>query len=761
MSQRSRLELSYDMDRYRSLLFVVCSLVVATTSSLRAEMREWTSSDGRKLQAEFVGAVGAGSTARVKLRLANGNEILYPVAKLGEADRVFVKSSLPTDPAALAAEIDRLVMAKLKSSYYELKQELAELPENKYLDHAQKLKRKEEIEREMVMCAPNPLTTDEQFMRRIYLDIAGRIPTYDEASRFLASRQRDKRARLIDELLDTEAFAMRMFNYYSDLLRVREGLTMGGSDMKVDPYIEWLKQCARDDKPFDRMVSEMLTAEGYIWDNPAAGYLITDSGMELCNLSNTFTVFLGTEITCAQCHDHPFEQVKQIDFYRMATFMGTTSSRGKPPVMMMASTDEPEGGKKSKRKGKKKDSGKSEVKRMSEILDAAGMLGNRDTDRTLGDINGTRNYYVNDRGKQTVSLPHDYKYDNGEPHQQLRPAVYFGDPVNVERHASPREAYAQWMTAKTNPRFTINLVNRLWKMAFGYGQIEPVDNIPGHLDGQAQNYELLKFLESLMQDKNFQIKEFFRVVYNTQTYQREAETLTPSLTQVDNGTYHFPGPILRRMTAEQLWDSLVALTTDRPEEIRREGAADYQEFMHFDTSELTTAKQIVAYKERWRSLGSLTKGEGMKLEKGDGRIGKATMVRASEMSLPQKPGHFLRMFGQSDKNLIEGQYDAGSSPQVMALLNGSITNQVLSSPDGYLVNEVAFGEDRKGDKVDKIFLSVLGRTPSAAESQMAASMLNARLDRDAKEKVQRTQLAAGVGDVIWALVNTREFMFIQ
>lgn len=725
---------------------ILTASILIGAQSLQAQMREWTSSDGRTLQAEFVGTEGAGLNAKVKLRLANGNEILYPISNLSEDDRVFAKGSLPTDPAALAAEIDRMVLAKLKSSYYELRTELDELRVNEDLTPEIKLKRKEEIEREMKMCHPNPQSSDSQFLRRIYLDIAGRIPTYDEAVNFLDDRSSDKRAKLIDELLETDAYAMRMFNYFSDLLRIREGLTMGNSDLKSDPYIEWVKNCVKNDHPFDQMVRDMLTAEGQLWDNPAVGFLITDDGMDLCNLSNTFTVFLGTEITCAQCHDHPFEQVKQIDFYRMATFMGETSTKaGRQARGMMGM----QGG------------GRAELARMSKILKDAGKLENRNTDRTLGDIQGTRGFYVNDGAKQKVSLPHDYKYDNGEPHQKVQADVYFGDAVNLEKSESARQAYAEWMTAKSNPRFTINLVNRLWKLAFGYGQIEPVDNIPGHLDDQAQNYELLKFLENMMHDMDFSIKEFFRVIYNTDTYQREAETMSPSLTQVDNGTYHFPGPILRRMSAEQLWDSLVTLTTDQPDGIVRRGWSNYREFMYIDTTKLKTVKQIEDYKMQWRNLSKLTTGEGQALQRGEGSIGRETMVRASEMRLPQRAGHFLRMFGQSDKNLIEGQYTSGSSPQVMALLNGSITNQVLSSPEGYLIDEVAFGKGRKGEKIDKIFISVLGRTPSSEEARMAQSMMNGRRSSGASEKEERQQIAAGIGDVVWALVNTREFMFIQ
>ncbi len=726
----------------------IALLSLLTPSISQAQMREWTSSDGRKLQAEFVGTAGAGATASVKLKLENGNIINYPIAKLSEDDRIFVKSSLPNDTAALAAEIDKLVLARMKEAYYGLRKDLAELPQNSTLTNAEKAKRKEEIEREMVMCVPNEKTNDSQFMRRVYLDIAGRIPTFDEASKFLGSTSRSKRAELIDELLETDAYAMRMFNYMSDLLRVRDGVAMEGNGLKAISYMEWMKDSLRADKPFDKLVTEMLTAEGTLWDNPASGYLVTDQGMRLCNLSNTFTVFLGTEITCAQCHDHPFEQVKQLDFYRMASFMGEYETRTRLDFNPRA-----------------------EAQRMSGILERAGKLRPNTTfDIGLSIMLNSNRTNVNDTGNQTVELPHDYKYDNGEPHQQVRPGAYFGDTVNIEKHATPRVAFADWITSPTNPRFTVNLVNRMWKIAFGLGQIEPVDNIPGHLDGQAQNYALLQFLEQMMIDQKYSLKDFFRVIYNTETYQRKAESLSPTLTQIDNGAYHFPGPILRRMSAEQVWDSMVTLTTAHPERMQRRGAEAYKELMNMDYTTMTTAEQIEEFKMKHRTIGQVSDGEGGMMGSGGmgmmgrnnmvGRVGGQQMVRASELDVPMPANHFLRIFGQSDKILIENATTVGSTPQVMTLLNGSITNAALTSKDAYLIKEIAYGEGKKGDKIEKIFLSVLGRMPYPAEKRAAASGLRARNDRDIQRSDAEAEVAA-IGDVIWALVNTREFLFVQ
>ncbi|MCB1077170.1 MAG: DUF1549 domain-containing protein, partial [Verrucomicrobiae bacterium] len=446
----------------KPVIFALLGLSLAISSAF-AESRTWTDTQGRTVDAEFLGTEGAGPATVVKLKRADGQTFNFPIGNLSEADRLFVQSHLPKDPSALAAEIDKLVLNKMKESYYGLQKQLAELPQRTDLDAALKQKEKEKIERELEMCQPNQLTSDEQFLRRIYLDVAGRIPTYKEAEKFLASSDRNKRAALIDELLNSEAFVMHLFNYYSDLLRIRDGVVMmGNNTLKVDPYVEWVKASIRNDKPFNQMVKEMLTAEGQIWDNPAAGYLMTDDGMRLCNLSNTFTVFLGTEITCAQCHDHPFEEIYQMDFFRLASFMGQTETRGGRNDMMGGGNY------------------RGEVDRMSKILKDAGKLRpNQNQDQQLGQIVGTYSYNVNDRDSNAVKLPHDYKYDDGEPNAPVKPGAYFGETVDLEKYKNPREAYADWMVSPSNPRFTINLVNRLWKQCFGVAQIEPVFNIPG------------------------------------------------------------------------------------------------------------------------------------------------------------------------------------------------------------------------------------------------------------------------------------------
>jgi hypothetical protein len=581
------------------------------------------------------------------------------------------------------------------------------------------------------MTHPTEVMNDEQFVRRIYLDVAGRIPTYDETVAFLDSRERDKRGKLINDLLDSEAFVSNFFNYYSDLLRVRDGISMNGiNGLKANAYADWLKDQIRANTPWNTVVAELVAAEGYFWDNPATGYMLTDMGMQLCNLSNTFTIFTGTEITCAQCHDHPFEEVYQMDFYKMAAFFGRMEYGIYPGETGELKKVADAQRKAYQEEWKKRNEGKTPMPRF---------------DQQLEDILGSYRYHLGDGSNNKTKLPHDYKYDDAEPNQTIEPSAYFGDIVKLEDYESPRKAFAAWLTSKDNPRFTVNIVNRLWKHVFGLAQIEPVHNIPGHLDGQAQNYELLQYLEQLMKDLDYSMKDFLRVLYNTQSYQREANHYSPTLAQIDQGEYHFSAPVMRRMSAEQIWDSMVALTIDQPEAIQRRVLEDYREFMHTDWSKLSL-DQALEFKAKYASMGApsmMMEGEESMMDAVQGGRRGDMMIRASEMRLPENVGSILYEFGQSDKQLIENANRLGSIPQVMMMLNGNMTNQMMIRDNVALVKRCKEAGESKG--IDVAFLSILQRRPSSDEAQASKSLVN----------------GDDFSDLIWALLNTREFMFIQ
>jgi hypothetical protein len=177
---------------------------------------------------------------------------------------------------------------------------------------------------------PNKAASDEIFVRRVYLDVVGRIPTLQETTLFLKNSDPDKRAKLIDELLASEGYVQNFFNYWADILRMKSQMIGGGQSLPAFyGYANWLKSSLRDNKPYDQMVREAVTADGKSYENGAIGFYIRDYNMPLDNMAVTTQIFLGTSMVCAQCHNHPFDKWTQMDYYQMAAHTyGMTGSNG-------------------------------------------------------------------------------------------------------------------------------------------------------------------------------------------------------------------------------------------------------------------------------------------------------------------------------------------------------------------------------------------------------------------------------------------------
>lgn len=560
---------------------------------------------------------------------------------------------------------------------------------------------------------PNQKTTDSEFVRRIYLDITGTIPTYPQTQKFLGAKEADKRANLIDELLASDGYASHFFNYWADVLRYTDSLN---NSVRGEPYRQWIKQSLAENKTWDHIVEDMLSAEGLVWQNPATGYLQRDANMPLDNMNNTVRIFLGTRIGCAQCHNHPFDRWTQKEFYQTAAFtFGTLTATGGGDTRYWGANPN------------------------TRLMEQFAGLEQEEEDRR-------RNYYpytrliginqmiVNDIPDRKVTLPANYAYNDAKPNEVVEPKTLFGKPAEIKPGEAPRKAFARWVVAKENPRFALTIANRLWKQAFGVGQIEPVDDMMD--DTVAENPELMTFLESEMKRLNFDMKEYLRVVFNSETYQRQAcaEEVSPGL------PYHFPGPILRRMTAEQLWDSFLTLAVVKPDEFREEKADLRTSYIGLDLNKCTAEDVLHAETK----AGGVDGGHGAREKKYSYK--GSLLGRASELPSPVAAGHFLRMFGQSDRELISASATVGSVPQVLFMFNGPITHMLLEK--GSTIHNNVLKKQTIPEGIKVIFLTILNREPDDEEL------------KNAEQEVKKNG-PAGYGNVIWSLVNTREFLFVQ
>ncbi|MES2736202.1 MAG: DUF1549 domain-containing protein [Verrucomicrobiota bacterium] len=716
-------------------------------SAQAAETRTWTDVEGRQVSAAFVKLEGDLIVLETEEKLQHR----FPLTRLSAEDQAIAKAAqaaLPPEApqmmanatvAQASAKIDQLVAAGLMKAN-PARQTAGKPPITNF----------------------NPMANDEQFVRRVYLDIAGRIPNYEEASAFIKDGSPQKRSNLINMLLESDGYKAHMFNYFAEMLRIKDNFEQ--DNVRGTPYINWFKDQIAKNEKWDKVVYQMVTATGKMWDkkedgtyNGAAGYLLRDAGMPLDNLANTLTVFLGTDVACAQCHDHPFADWTQKQFYEMASFFGATTTR----------------------------------------LNAKDLNGTNPRDRLMADIepmieksgqdirrlrNGIQNYIsanqsaIKDRDMNGMKLPHDYQYKDGKPGDPVSPKFVTWSPQDKNNPAYKqkkndeeklRTSFANWMTHPENPRFAMTIANRMWKRAFGSGVNEPVTNIDD-ID-QASNPELLKHLSQEMKRVQFDLKEFMRIVYNTRAYQSEATTENIALGEV----YYFQGPMLRRMTAEQAWDSYMTLVLGQPDAYKAPLQDLYARSIDLDLTKVDAQTVLIKYSaflNMQKKEGALMGGgldmagsDGMMMEggaksaaaektaatDGPGKIlayEGMRLMRSSEIQQPAPGGHFLIDFGQSPRNIIDGSSRIGNVPQVLMMMNGKAQKMLTSSDSLVLrtMNKVT----GPSDKVERMFMTIMNRRPTLQEKEIAKRALSASGED-------------GYGNMIWALINTREFMFIQ
>src|SRR6266566_286255 len=263
---------------------------------------------------------------------------------------------------------------------------------------------------------PSPRSEDAEFVRRVYLDIAGVIPSAAKVAAFLDSRDPNKRAKLIDELLADPLFGKHMADIWQNLLLPRNS---DNRRLKNEPMTSWLEEQFNANKGWDKLVSNLLTASGPQDKNGAVTFFLANPTADKMN-DQVCRLFLGVQLQCAQCHNHPFTEWKQTEYWAMAAFF----TKVRPDNVRKAA------------KG--------------------------DGNPGVGESN------VAPRGKQP-KLPESAK---------IVPAKFLmGEQPKLDPNGPARPTLAKWLTAPQNPFFAKSMVNRTWGHFFGRGLVNPVDNM--------------------------------------------------------------------------------------------------------------------------------------------------------------------------------------------------------------------------------------------------------------------------------------------
>ena len=361
---------------------------------------------------------------------------------------------------------------------------------------------------------PSEGVTDAVFMRRVSVDILGRLPTAAEARTFLSDTRVDKRARLVDALLERPEYIDHWASKWMDLLRpnpYRVGIKA------VLNYDNWIRDSFRQNKPYDQFVTELVTAQGSTWRNGAAT-LFRDrrSPDELTTLVSQ--LFLGVRLECAKCHHHPFEKWSQEDFYSLAAYFSRVGRKGtglSPPI-----------------------SGGEEIIMLAK--------------------SGTVRHPISN--------------------EELAPRPLFGEAVVLPEDEDPRKALMQWMTSPDNNYFAEVIVNRIWADLMGRGLVEPVDDLrvtnppsngpllkalAQHL--REQGFDLKKLIATITKSHVYSLSTVptDRNISDTRNYSRyyrqrlRAEVLLDAITDITevSDTFSAMPPESR---ANQIWTTRVS-----------------------------------------------------------------------------------------------------------------------------------------------------------------------------------------------------------
>ena len=560
---------------------------------------------------------------------------------------------------------------------------------------------------------PNADAPEYVFLRRAFLDISGTIPNLFEYKAYAAAKEDPlRREKLVDSLLNSPGYVSHMFNYWGAILRV---VDRPNNNILAYAYRDWVKDQIRQNRPYDQWVFDMLTAEGKVWENPAVGYAIRDDGMPLVAVDNTVRVFLGTQIGCAQCHDHPFDHWTQKEFYQLAAFTNGIATRDG-------------NGSAAFKNGNPINRVRDEMRKEDPTAQVNGSL------NTLMQANLFRVSYD---PKRVLKLPKDYAYSNGKPNQPIEPAVLWGTVPEKAKTQPKRVQFASWLTSPDNPRFAKTLANRLWKKVMGVGLIEPVDDLQD--DSVCENPELLKFLSEELVRLKFDQKEFLRMLYYTKTYNRVSSPFDVSKGEL----YHYPGPTLRRMTAEQVWDSILSIAIYNPYPYELPSTDQFAQVVALDLASVTAAELKQHATQFDAEVGPTARSKAMNVAAYRSQV----LARASELPLPLPADHFIRQFGQCDRETISGDSDDPTVPQILTMFNGPFTHMMLEK--GSMISDNILRASSPKEQLEVMFISILQRPPTSNDREIANREMNSG------------DPAMGYGNIVWALINTREFLFIQ
>src|SRR5262245_12708634 len=307
----------------------------------------------------------------------------------------------------------------------------------------------------------SPRADDAEFIRRVYLDLTGVVPTAAKVAAFLDSKDSKKREKLIDELLMSPAFGHHLADIWDSLLVHR---MTDNRAVRLDPLSTWLEEKFNEGAGWNEVVAGLLTATGTQDENGASTYIMSQLTADKM-VDSTSRLFMGVKMECTQCHNHPFTGWKQSEYWGMAAFFMKVRVQGNTKNANRVATP-----------------GVSEA--------------------------------VNHQGRQ-----------GGLPESAKSPPPKFckGEEAKVGRSEPLRPVLAKWLTSPDNKFFSRAFANRVWGQMFGSGIVNPIDDM--HDERVPSYPELLAELSKQFAGNGFDIRYLYRAICNCEAYQRTSKPM--------------------------------------------------------------------------------------------------------------------------------------------------------------------------------------------------------------------------------------------
>ena len=355
---------------------------------------------------------------------------------------------------------------------------------------------------------PSAMSDDAEFLRRIHLDMTGKIPTPEEVLDFLKDGSPNKRRKKIDHLLQSEA----SINYWTGLWVNWLIGRRGDDDDRRLGLTPWVREALEKNVPYNQFVQELITADGELRNNGAGNYVLRYDRSPVLLTSHSSRLFLGLPMQCAECHDHKIEAWLQEDFYSIAAFFTGIESEQKGYIQ---------------------------------------------TVNMIGDERRLDNFLITNKPERAIWVE---RLNAEVAPRFLDGTEYEGTPI------AKRKALAQWMTDKSNPYFSRAIVNRIWKHFMGRAFVEPLDGFGE--ENPPTNPVLLDWLANDFVIHGYNLQHLIRIILNSEAYQRTSET---NESNKDDELY-YSHAYVKPLSAEQFFYSMLQATGfERLQQIKMEG----------------------------------------------------------------------------------------------------------------------------------------------------------------------------------------------